>query len=1060
MSAHGMGQGLGNRPKEPRENPIEYRGIVLFLILMEMASSEVEMAPSQTFSCLLRDRSRHEKCIREDDSNNVRTVQTVFEKNLKVFVRDHLDREAMEYSSRSPVSDRKQTRESQILQQVSSNSLSPSPSVSISKQFCDPGQPENPSRNEVLGASSLVQIWEARLQHPNSGQSQALTDSRTTSGLSQTENSNSCSESLNEEIVDESDGIQLLDEGNNRAESDSGSQSEKNWVSDLGEKERERVRVLDIIRKLSIESETNNDNGSLANNDSVGTSNKEVQTMEQRSFPQVACGPRIRGRQAYEDLLMYIVRDRQKELAWLLDRNAVSKFTFRGRLQTMLKIRCLERCLAIQDRHRSKSAAPDVTRSQRGLVLVNLRDKFKTEPENSRVANVVEARSPSGSVSSSRMNEGGGHYTEASTSRFKVCSAEETEEKNVLPETTGKSNSWERSKKAENSRVDSRSSSSSVSARVNEGSGHHPEGSSVKESRLPLQETAEKNVLQEKTNSQERREANFGVPEVVKKAVLTETAETKTSPKKTAEKKIIQQKTKEEKRGPQEKSEENDSMRIFSEKVNLWSSKEKTSSRKTPERTEGEAIPQIVEKKAIFQEVERRIVNVETAERNIASKEIVENITLREAKQCNSVENGRTERGEANSAEAKSRESGNRKNPQEDAETPCLHKPVEEEETTIHICRERTIGTNCSQDGKNGMEEGEDKKNEKNECTENGENQESSTETCLPLESMESVNSWDESGTAEDDEEVDDHEEEQYADYDSYNVYSTYDWINEISRPRSYWEDLRKQWYLEVLNTDSPKEDIRRLIERRTVSDFLSSDLREKIDRLMISRAQQQTLDLDRNPREEELTERWTIPRSEIYQDNREEKQEESVTEQEHDKTTIQEAASDSFSQSSARSTMMLWSFGEQEVGDDQDPVSSPSLPAPSPSHRSQLSSFLPSHGSSPEMQMISDLKSQMDQLQREMIELRSSIKSCIDMQLLFQKSVKKDSCSDADQRGDATSPLKRKCSVCYEMPVDSLLYRCGHMCTCLKCAHELQWNSRKCPICMAPIVDVVRAFL
>ncbi|RRT66917.1 hypothetical protein B296_00038758 [Ensete ventricosum] len=36
---------------------------------------------------------------------------------------------------------------------------------------------------------------------------------------------------------------------------------------------------------------------------------------------------------------------------------------------------------------------------------------------------------------------------------------------------------------------------------------------------------------------------------------------------------------------------------------------------------------------------------------------------------------------------------------------------------------------------------------------------------------------------------------------------------------------------------------------------------------------------------------------------------------------------------------------------------------------------------------------------------------------------------------------------------------RCGHMCTCFKCACQLQWNSGLCPICGSPIVDVVRTF-
>ena len=44
-------------------------------------------------------------------------------------------------------------------------------------------------------------------------------------------------------------------------------------------------------------------------------------------------------------------------------------------------------------------------------------------------------------------------------------------------------------------------------------------------------------------------------------------------------------------------------------------------------------------------------------------------------------------------------------------------------------------------------------------------------------------------------------------------------------------------------------------------------------------------------------------------------------------------------------------------------------------------------------MQMISDLREQMEQLQREMLELRNTVKSCTDMQLHFQKSSTQDSC-------------------------------------------------------------------
>ena len=50
-------------------------------------------------------------------------------------------------------------------------------------------------------------------------------------------------------------------------------------------------------------------------------------------------------------------------------------------------------------------------------------------------------------------------------------------------------------------------------------------------------------------------------------------------------------------------------------------------------------------------------------------------------------------------------------------------------------------------------------------------------------------------------------------------------------------------------------------------------------------------------------------------------------------------------------------------------------------------------------------------------------------------------------------------CVICSEASIDSVVYRCGHMCVCMPCGLELKAQALKCPICRAPITDVIRAY-
>ncbi|KAH0898999.1 hypothetical protein HID58_048567 [Brassica napus] len=327
---------------------------------------------------------------------------------------------------------------------------------------------------------------------------------------------------------------------------------------------------------------------------------------------------------------------------------------------------------------------------------------------------------------------------------------------------------------------------------------------------------------------------------------------------------------------------------------------------------------------------------------------------------------------------------GYRVNPQDVTSMISLEKRKEEENASS-VSRESHTDEMFSKDVE---ETSKDKK------------QEASETLCPILESPRFLNGWVENDMEGEDE---------YKDYSGDSV--NYDWVSHISRPRSYWDDLRKERELEIIKRHSKNDDIfQKLIKEKTVFSFLTSDFRKEIEKILISRPQK-GLEVKGNHVDGEASEECSAE----YQEKLKEKETESV-----DLESV--IVCDGFSQDSAKSTMKTWIF------EDHEP-------------------YLKDHeNTSSETQMICGLMEEVKKMQREMVELKGFVKSCV----YFQK-FKSASVSDS---------LQGNCSVCFEKPIDSLLYRCGHMCTCLKCGHELLWSTKKCPICMAPIIDVVRAFL
>ncbi|KAI8494350.1 E3 ubiquitin-protein ligase neurl1b [Branchiostoma belcheri] len=50
-------------------------------------------------------------------------------------------------------------------------------------------------------------------------------------------------------------------------------------------------------------------------------------------------------------------------------------------------------------------------------------------------------------------------------------------------------------------------------------------------------------------------------------------------------------------------------------------------------------------------------------------------------------------------------------------------------------------------------------------------------------------------------------------------------------------------------------------------------------------------------------------------------------------------------------------------------------------------------------------------------------------------------------------------CAICYERPVNSVAYPCGHVCMCDRCGLLLKVQGANCPICRAPLFDVIKMY-
>ncbi|XP_065865899.1 uncharacterized protein [Euphorbia lathyris] len=237
--------------------------------------------------------------------------------------------------------------------------------------------------------------------------------------------------------------------------------------------------------------------------------------------------------------------------------------------------------------------------------------------------------------------------------------------------------------------------------------------------------------------------------------------------------------------------------------------------------------------------------------------------------------------------------------------------------------------------------------------------------------------------------------------------------------------------------------EIRELLSRRSVSTLLRSGFRESLDQLVRSYVERQSHGpLDWEQQGSSPTHASADQELEQQSGVQNEGQENSVQRSQH-----------GLSSSSMPPVQQLW---------DQD-----SQHFPWPQHDVHQRFGI-------EWDAINDMRIDMARLQQKMNNMQRMMEACMDMQLELQRSIRQEVSAALNRSGGSAGlsendlaedrskwdcVRKGVCSLCCNSNIDSLLYRCGHMCTCSKCANELVQKGEKCPMCRAPVIEVIRAY-
>lgn len=216
--------------------------------------------------------------------------------------------------------------------------------------------------------------------------------------------------------------------------------------------------------------------------------------------------------------------------------------------------------------------------------------------------------------------------------------------------------------------------------------------------------------------------------------------------------------------------------------------------------------------------------------------------------------------------------------------------------------------------------------------------------------------------------------------------------------------------------------ELRQLLSRRRVSTLLRSGFRESLDQLIQSYVQRQN----------DASAEWDL--DEVSSSHVSLEQEEEP--QNHNQDPVQDAR-----------------WGQEMQNDDWPDLN-------------------PHQHTGNQWEIINELRMDMARLLQKMNNMQNTLETVMDLQLELQSSLQLEvsaalsrSLSNATDNAEITmddsrwdNVRKGICCICCDSQIDTLLYRCGHMCTCSKCGEDLL-QGRKCPMCYAPVIEVVRAY-